>query len=202
MALPTQNYLTEDDAELKVLRGLFRPRDGQAPDYSKAKLEFEKRAEQGNILGMVFLGEVHMTGTGTPKNFDAAEFWLQRAANAGSARAYFHLGQLYLMKKKAQEGVEALTRSVEGGFAPAMHLLGRMYSGGHGVRRDREMGRKLLVNAYKNGSVFAKTALGMSKMRERSSILSMLGGACLWISGVAAAVKITLFEGPTSDRFK
>jgi TPR repeat protein len=53
------------------------------------------RAEQGDPLAQTYLGVMYLRGKGVPQNFEAAAWWLHRAAEADVPAAQYFLGLLY-----------------------------------------------------------------------------------------------------------
>jgi TPR repeat protein len=151
---------------------------------------------------MIYIGEAHKLGTGLPVNLDEAERWFVRAEQAGSPRASYLLGRLYLKQLRYDAARDAFERGADKGFVPALHFLGRMYFAGMGVEKDAKMGEQLFRRAAEAGSVFAKAGLAQYLMRNHSDIGMKLRGFFLLLGARFDLLKVLLTEGATSDRLR
>ncbi|MEM7445051.1 MAG: hypothetical protein AAF414_17150 [Pseudomonadota bacterium] len=66
-----------------------------AGDYPAAVEALAQRADQGEELAQLLLGELYLSGMGSPPNPQLAIAWFRRAAVAGNAHAMVRLGQVY-----------------------------------------------------------------------------------------------------------
>ncbi len=164
--------------------------------------ELKKLATNGSPMSMYYIGIAYAFGKGVTIDLDKAECWYLRAAEAGSERAYYELGRLYLKAKKYGESKKAFERSAAGGFMPAVHMLGRMYFFGYGVDKDFQKAKPLLERAATWGSVFAKRLLAYQMMHSRQGWRVVWKGLVLQCRVYVDAVVVLFSEGTSSDRFR
>jgi TPR repeat protein len=77
---------------------------------------------------------MYLKGSGVPQDDAEAVKWIQRAATQGDAYAQYNLGLMYaqgrgVIVKDERQAIGWLTKSADGGYAPAALLL-RQMSGG------------------------------------------------------------------------
>src|SRR5271168_2586836 len=63
--------------------------------YPQSARSLLVRAEQGDPRAQTYIGVMYLRGQGVPQNFDAAAWWLHRAAEADVPAAQYLLGLLY-----------------------------------------------------------------------------------------------------------
>lgn len=191
---PKVDWLREPDLnQLKHARQISK----QYP--ARAKRELEALAERGSVLSMLDLGRLHAEGIGTAPNRAEGERWFRRAANTGSARAYYFLASLYLEQERFEEAKDAVVVAADKNFVPAIYLLGTMYLSGLGVPRDVSTAVELLSRASKAGSVFATGALSRI-LRHSENLSDRIRGFILLGKGYFDLLKTVTIEGFHSDR--
>src|ERR1700733_7532496 len=62
--------------------------------------EMHNFAKQGSLMAMIYLGLAYQNGICAKRNFEEAERWYQRAADLGLLEGHYHLGRLYLDRKR------------------------------------------------------------------------------------------------------
>jgi TPR repeat protein len=148
------------------------------------------------------LGEAFAKGNGVAVDYDEAEKWYRRAADAESLLAYYSLGRLYLRQRRYDDARDAFEFAAEKRYVPALHFLGRMHFAGNGMARDPEKGEQLLQRAADAGSVVAKAGLAQHLIRTGSSPSRKLRGVRLWLEARVSFIIVSLTEGMTSDRLR
>ena len=63
--------------------------------YPRSARSLLVRAEQGDPRAQTYIGVMYLRGQGVPQNFEAAAWWLHRAAEADVPAAQYFLGLLY-----------------------------------------------------------------------------------------------------------
>lgn len=86
-------------------------------DYSVAARWARKASDQGNSLGMAFLGMAYLNGQGLQRDTTQARFLLKQAANQNNPVAQYELGKMMLIghgiERDEMEGEFLLKRSAE-----------------------------------------------------------------------------------------
>ena len=67
----------------------------ETQDYQAARTEFEPLAVRGNTQAQFAMGQIHINGWGTAKDYAQAHHWYCMAAQRGHAEAQFTAGVLY-----------------------------------------------------------------------------------------------------------
>jgi hypothetical protein len=112
------NYMEEGEPERYWLRKaadsghpkaeyrLYSILKGQNKDQNKKAFELLRRsAEQNDAFSENELGEVYHKGEIVTRDFERAEYWYRRAANAGSAFAMFNLSKVLLEVKNDKAAI-------------------------------------------------------------------------------------------------
>lgn len=108
---------------------------------------FNGAAKAGQPEAMRFLGDLLLTGRGTPVDTTKAIEWYTKAASAGNADALYALGNAYQkgvgVKADTQRATvyysrafTAYQKSAEAGDSAAMGKVGQFYRQGIGVKKD------------------------------------------------------------------
>lgn len=135
-----------------LLGFLFYAGHGIQKDYAKAMEWFQKSAEQKKPTAQYYLGEMYHEGYGASRDDQVAARWFLKAAQQGDGVAQRRLAGLYLHYGNActplnlkednpyfQEAVRWYREAARQGSASAQDLLGRMYRGGMGVKKDEKI---------------------------------------------------------------
>jgi TPR repeat protein len=192
---PNENSVAEFTQLNEAYRALDR--SPQAAVRSLAAL-----ADRGSPMAMLYLGYAYRNGIGVEKDADGAEAWYRKAAEAGLARANYHLGRLYLDCERYEDAKREFERASSGGFAPGDHFLGRMYYFGLGVSVDQPRARELLRAAARWGCIFAKALLATDRMRSAANPLFVVSGVLLKAWCYVEAIWIFCVDGYSSDCFR
>lgn len=131
----------------------------QTPEGEPASTDMEilqKRAEEGDIEAMNYLGYLLISGSeGVEKDPDEGLIWLSRAAGAGDVKAASNLGWLYLqggvVERNAEEAVKWLSQAAAARLPVAQSILGDLYRDGLGVEKNSETADSLYLQAFENG---------------------------------------------------
>jgi TPR repeat protein len=112
-------------------------------DDAAKKKEFEEtkaKAENGDALSQLILGQMYIEGYGVLKDPKEAARWWIKAAEQGNALAQFSLAKKYQGGKGVlqdhKEAVRWYRKAAEQGYGPAQLDLGEMYHSGLGTLED------------------------------------------------------------------
>lgn len=128
-------------------------------DWPRAREEFEKLADIGSVMNMLYVADVYWRGLVTLRDLEEYERWLVRARDAGSASGAYKLGRFYLRQDRNADAIDNLLLSAKRGFIPALALLGNIYAKGERVPRDVLMAKSFLEEASRSGHSLAKRDL-------------------------------------------
>ena len=134
---------------------------------------FQKTSEQKKPTARYYLGEMYHEGYGASRDDQVAASWFLKAAQQGDGVAQHRLAGLFLhygngctplnLKKDNpyfKEAVRWYREAAQQGSASAQDLLGTMYRGGMGVKKNEkiadEWAKKSAERIYKGGSWFKK----------------------------------------------
>ena len=106
-----------------------------SPENAAGKKEdalywFLKAADKGSIAGKIQLGLCYLKGLGTEKNLLKGRYWLERAAECGSAEAMYHAGEAWQDTSKTGNAIAYiwLFLSASMGYEPARILRDKVAS--------------------------------------------------------------------------
>ena len=136
-----------------LLGFLFYAGQGIHKDYAKAMEWFQKAAEEKMATAQYYLGEMYHEGHGASHDAQVASRWFLKAAQQGDRQAQWRLAGLYLHYGNSctslqapnednlyfQEAVRWYREAARQGSASAQDLLGAMYRGGMGVKKDEKI---------------------------------------------------------------
>lgn len=170
---------------------------------SEARNEYETLAEKGSVLSMINMGHIYEYQSiqdGGP-DFSAAEIWYQKAVNAGSAVATFHLGCFYFRRKDYENACRELGVGLERGYAPSIVRLAYFYINGIGVKRDHAQARILMRQASGLGNLWAKRGLARMEFNAGENLYIKIRGA---LSYLCARVQFYIEKkrDPNSERLR
>lgn len=134
-------------------------------DYSTALIELQPLADQNYAEAQVLLGEMYLTGRGTPQDDRQAVAWYRKAAGQGYAPAQHNLGFSYFngrgVPQDDQQAVEWYRKAAAQGFAASQNNLGVMYQGGRGgLPQDDRQAAQWYRKAAEQGIADALLNLG------------------------------------------
>jgi TPR repeat protein len=100
-------------------------------DFKKAASFLRREAETGNADAAFGLAEFYLVGTGVEASVQNALEWYAKAEEAGSARAIFRQGEIYLrglpgVERDEDRGRFLLRNAAEAGVPEAWSLLGEL----------------------------------------------------------------------------
>ena len=162
--------------------------------------EMMRLAERGSILSMLEIGRAYYSGTGTTKDYSAAEDWFRRAANARSVLGHYYLG---LVQRKTGKPVDALASfnfSASSGYGPALYELGKMYFHGMGVAKDLGLASRYLENASQAGMISAQALLAHIAILTAPDFAGRVRGYLKLLAAIVRGSFLTFKESPDSQK--
>lgn len=111
------------------------------------------------------IGWMYDLGRGTEKDLRQAEYWYQRAANAGIPAGYYCLAVMRYREGRHDEMRGLMERAAEQGYLPALFDLGQLYMFGIGVPIDRIKAYEYYEQAAAQGHLFAQRAIAQKFIR-------------------------------------
>ena len=142
--LPMANYLAGVMSEF----GIDTP-----ADLATAATQYSRAADAGIRPAQTRLGAALLCGAGIPRDVDAGETWLRKAALAGDGVAAALVADLYgpdgVFSPNFVELSRWLTRAAECGHRRAAVALGQTLAAGLGASPDRIEARRWLARAEK-----------------------------------------------------
>jgi|APGre2960657505_1045072.scaffolds.fasta_scaffold10432_2 hypothetical protein len=138
------------------------PKQVEPWDYSP---DLVRRAEAGDVVSQVWLGDRYNEGKGVAKNDDLATKWWKKAADQGNPDGQFQMGW------RCWDGKGGVTRdraeatrywklSADQKNIWSMAALGNAYLNGDGMPQDYNEAVKYLCVAKDGGSSWAQASLG------------------------------------------
>jgi hypothetical protein len=109
-------------------------------DYQKAFPLISKAANAGFVKAQLRLGEMYVTGKGTPKDEQKGFFWFTKAVEQGYTPAQSNLGTMFgqdtIVPQDYATAVEWFTKAAKRGDAGAQRNLAICYERGYGVKQS------------------------------------------------------------------
>ena len=161
----------------------------------------EELADSGSIMSMLYLAHEHGHGALSSRNLEASINWYERAINAGSVLASFHLGLLYKGVGRFAEAFDAFKVGAEADLAASIYQLGRMYRDGLGVSKNLQEAQELWDRASVLGHPYAKRNVACFLISGRRGILNVPRGFLLLFAAIFQTFRLSMYE-PTSYLLK
>lgn len=150
--------------------------DGEAAhqrgDYLAAAAEWTPLAIAGRSEAEYRLGALYYEGQGVGRDYQAAFFWLGRAARKGHAPAQYLLGMQHAQGRGTaidyQVAAVWLTKAAKSGVLPAQHALGYLYAYGNLGKRDLNKATYWFDLAARSDYTPAQVELARVLLNERN----------------------------------
>lgn len=163
-ALAAYKAIADTDPRAQCRIGVFYLEGkGVKPDYREAASWFEKAASKGCALGWFYLGTMHFTGRGFPKNPQHADENCEKAYRAIKPEDPECLSALGWMQvegmgteQKRPEGIDRYKKAAGEGYVPAMIRLGDLYV----AEKNRKEAMAWYQQGADKGDPEAQTNLG------------------------------------------
>lgn len=133
-------------------------------DYNQAAAWMQKAAAQQHVEAQTTLGWLYANGFGVEQNDVEAGRWYLSAAEQGSAKAQYMVGNMYRwghygVEKDLEKMLLCYQQAAQQHFAYAQCTLGKLLMSGQEVMRDDASAFQWLSLAAANGSEAASHAL-------------------------------------------
>lgn len=136
---------------------------------------YKKAASQGDVLGQWMLGRRYYLGGGVPQDVNAAQKWLQPAADQGNPFAAYYLARI--MADRDYNKAPALFKiAADQGLPPAQYFYAKALKEGRGIALDR-------LNAY----AWFVVALDASYTPAQADLSELDGGGYLTQAQISEA---------------
>ena len=124
------------------------------------------------------IGQMLYTGTGTPKDEEAAECYWKKSAELGNVDAQCALAKLWLQNKSQpiNKIMEMLEKAASTGHSTVQYTLGKIYSGDYGTPKDipkaiesfrQAAEQENAFAAYRIGKIYIQGDMGISQNTEK-----------------------------------
>ncbi|MEO7100166.1 MAG: tetratricopeptide repeat protein [Luteolibacter sp.] len=138
------------------------------------------KAEAGDLVSQVELGNIYSKGEGVAKNEKEAVKWFSKAAEQGNLDAQMYLGGVYIrgkdIPKDSRESAKWYLMAAEQGNAAAQCQISRMHMMGAGVPKDDVEAYKWANLASAKGDMAAKKVLRILEKRMMPDQISLAQG--------------------------
>ena len=142
---------------------------GNSAGISNALLD---EAKAGDAAVQTSIGRAYWQGTGVPKDYVQAVYWLRKAAEQGNPGAQLGLGIIYdgeleEVKDVPQDQAQAalwLRKAAEQGNGIAEYLLGHLYASGRGVPQDYVQAVAWYRKAAERGEMMANAQCALGQL--------------------------------------
>lgn len=125
----------------------------------QAIASYNQLASQGNAEAMNALGMVYSKGIGVAINDAMGIEWLEKAANAGYAKAWYNLGILY-KEDEPTKAISYFEKAATSGIPVAYSAWGRMLMKGYGVPQNYPLAISIFKQGADKGNAYCNYSLG------------------------------------------
>ncbi|MEO8236544.1 MAG: T9SS type A sorting domain-containing protein [Flavobacterium sp.] len=144
-------------ARLQLLAG------SQTYNPEQAIASYKELANLGNAEAMNALGLIYNKGINVPVNEQEGMQWLEKAAAAGYAKAWYNLGLLLKQTDNLADQVKALgyfEKAAVSGYTKAYHAWGGMVMKGNGTPQDYPLALSIFKQGADKGDPSSIYSLG------------------------------------------
>jgi TPR repeat protein len=149
----------------------------------------------------VRIGWMYELGRGTEKDARQAEYWYERAANAGIPAGYYSLASMRFREGKHDKVREPMERAAEQGYLPALFDLGQLYMFGIGVPVDQIKAYEYYEQAAAQGHIFAQRVIAEKFIRGEHGLWCIPKGFFMVAKIAWNGFKLKL-KDPFDDRLR
>jgi TPR repeat protein len=139
----------------------------------QARAYLQRKSTEGHPEAQLSLAKLLAIGLIGDMDRDEALHWCRRAADSGYGPAFVFLATFYSegwggLERDPERAIALLHKGAEADYPHAMALLALAYMEGVQVSKDRERGKKLLIQAAEHGEVSSQYLLGMELIRSEN----------------------------------
>lgn len=178
-----------NNREYKEANRLFL--DGQ---YEAALKRYLSLAEEGSVSSQRFVGWMYYLGEGTEKNFELAQTWFGRAAEAGDSEAEFGIGRIHLVRQEYDLAIKWFSVAAKHGFTPASYRLGWMHYYGKGMPVEHIKALGLWRGASKKGHLKARVGYARALVKGDLGCRKRVAGVFLYIYAIISIIFFAFFD--------
>ena len=151
----TEAALAASPSDNSIRNMLGRAHDA-ARNYPKARENYQKAADEGNLYALTNLAWYSIYGTDGAVDMAKGTRMFEQASNAGNPYAQASLGWLYRegyngTRKDYGEAFKWYSKAAEQGYAKAQNNLAVLYAMGQGVPQDYKQAHAWFSVAAANG---------------------------------------------------
>ncbi|KAF9090913.1 hypothetical protein BGX29_011225, partial [Mortierella sp. GBA35] len=140
------------------------PQDQAAAAAANDRVSIIVKATLGDRDSQVALGDMHRTGNGVDKDYQAAHHWYLKAANDGDPSAQNSIGDLYRLGLGAppdhSKALEWYLKAAEQGDAAGQYHMGHMHHYGLCVSQNYQRAMDWYLKAGDQGYASAQCSIG------------------------------------------
>ena len=129
-------------------------------EHAEAVKALEQLWEEGYTVAAHQLGKFYRDDLSTLRDYEKAEEWFRRSAEAGNDFSEYALGKLLLTQKRWEEALGWLGKAADHGNQFARYRLGKIYLAGESVPKDVAKALAYLTASADQGNQFAQYTLG------------------------------------------
>ena len=129
----------------------------------------KQAAEANHLPALNVLGEMHEVGEGVAQDFEAAQQWFKKAADAGDAKGQVNLALHYLRVEEARDFAQAakwFKRAAEQFDPEAQYFYARLLLDGKGVEQNIDEAMTWLAKSSVQGHAPARRFLHLLQQAE------------------------------------
>ncbi len=128
----------EKHFDFKKLRKMFY--EGHGSDETRQGVVdfFNKKADNGHLDSIIFMGHIHTAGFNAEKSLDLAHKWYSKAAEKGDAGCQIAVADYHFNKEEYYKAIPWYEKAGSQGKKTAFIRLSQMYKKGLGVSVDEE----------------------------------------------------------------
>ncbi len=163
----------------------------KAEDYKSAFEVYKTLSDQGWNECDTILGWMYGFGKGTEVDFEAAEKYLSRPAQAGNEESQFYLGKLHIIKGDYRSATLWLEMAAASRYAPAWHNLGCLYNNKRLEIRNEERAFNYFERASQLGHISGQIRLAYKLIQGFRGWVRIPKGFYLLIKSIISALTIS-----------
>jgi TPR repeat protein len=127
-------------------------------EFEQAFEFFMKSAQQDNVDAIPIVASYFENGVLAPVDVSTAIKWYKKGVEMGSKESQYKLGKIYLIQGKYYEAFQLFKDSDD--YPPSQYELSQCYLRGIGIKMDKILSQKWLIQAAKNDFIDAQRFLG------------------------------------------
>jgi len=186
-----------DTKEIERARLLMKNRN-----YEEALAVYLRLAQtQWGQRNYCRIGWMYEFGRGTEKDPRQAEYWYEKAANAGIPAGYYCLALMRYREGRHDEMRALMERAAEQSYLPAIFDLGQLYMFGIGAPVDRLRAYEYYEQAAAQGHIFAQRAIAQKLIRGEYGLWRIPKGLFMVVKIAWKGFRLKM-EDPLNDRLR